>query len=168
MNNFIERTAGTRSTAGRLDERFRRGLRCFEVDDWSAALVYFRAVDQQAAPDDPRATLFSSYHGLTLVCLGDRTGLRLCRQAAASELRQAGVYHNLAQAELRLGHRRQAWQAVQRGLQIEPQHRGLQRQRQRMGVRRRPTLPFLKRDNPLNRWLGKLTWRMQHPGHVVH
>jgi hypothetical protein len=29
-----------------------------------------------------------------------------------------------------------------------------------MGMRRKPCLGFLKRSNPLNRWLGKLTYHV--------
>jgi hypothetical protein len=96
--------------------------------------------------------------------------LRLCRQAAAFEARQASVFYSLAQAERHCQHRRQAYQALQRGLQIEPQHRGLLRLRQRMGVRRKPALGFLGREHSLNRWLGKLSYRLlrSHSGARLH
>jgi len=31
--------------------------------------------------------------------------------------------------------------------------------RRDMGVRRNPCLPFLRRENLLNKWLGKVTYR---------
>ncbi len=156
----MNRPPQSSTTRSHLDARFRRGLRCFEVDDWTCALAYFREVDQQADPDDPRSNLYTAYHGLARVYLGDKSGLRLCRQAAAYEEEQAIVFFNLAQAEQACRHRRQAYHALCRGLHIEPQHRGLLRLRKSMGTRRKPVLRFLRREHPLNRWLGKLTWRL--------
>ncbi|MGD8842150.1 MAG: hypothetical protein PVJ83_01635 [Gammaproteobacteria bacterium] len=99
-----------------------------------------------------------SWQGMCLVSGGDAAGLDLCRRAASAETIQPRVFLNLALAELRLEHRRLACKAVEVGLSVDHRDPGLLRLRDRMGVRRRPILPFLRRDHPLNRWLGHYTW----------
>lgn len=141
---------------------FRRGVRCFELDDLDGALTCFHALDQHADPADLTTNIYRSYYGLVLIKKGDAGGLTLCRQAAAYERLHADVLHNLARAEHQLGNRRQAYVAVSRGLRINMNHRGLKQLRQLMGARGRPVIPFLRRDNILNRWLGKLRYRITH------
>jgi hypothetical protein len=96
---------------------------------------------------------------------GDSSGLNLCRHAAAAETLQARVFVNLALAELKLNHRKRACLAVSAGLRVDRSDPGLLRLRDRMGVRRAPVVPFLKRDNLLNRWLGRYTWQRLQASH---
>jgi hypothetical protein len=100
-----------------------------------------------------------SYQGLCQVYCGDISGLNLCRRAAAMETIQARVFVNLALAELKLKHRKRACSAVKIGLSIDHTDPNLLKLRDRMGVRRSPALPFLKREHLLNKWLGRYTWQ---------
>jgi len=49
--------------------------------------------------------------------------------------------------------------AIQRGLEAAPEDPRLLAARDAIGMRRPPVLPFLSRDNPLNRVLGRLRHR---------
>ena len=47
-------------------------------------------------------------------------------------------------------------QVIAGGIQVWKSHRALRDEIQRMGIRRRPPLPFLNRRNPVNRVLGRI------------
>jgi hypothetical protein len=141
----------------RLHHDFVDGLKCFRSDDFEGALVFFRTADERAEVDDVYQNRYTSFHGLCRVCLGDRNGIKLCRKAAVGETHDAEVFHNLALAEHRLGQRESAWTALRRGLMIDPEHCGLQRFKRELGLRGKTSLiPGLRRDNKLNRLLGRL------------
>ena len=142
-----------------LHPDFVQGQRYLRQGDWASALTCFKSANQATAGLDVYANLYMSYLGLAQVQLGDISGLNLCRRAAADERVSGDVYENLARAELKLGHRKQACEAIHRGLKRESGHSGLRTLRTQMGIRRSPCLGFLGRDNPLNRMLGKLTYR---------
>lgn len=140
------------------NDEFQRGLEYFRKQDWRGAVSWFRQAEARADRQDPFRSRYTAYHGLALVLTGDLSGLNLCRNAARDELQDAEVFACQARAELQLNHRRRAWQAVRRGMQVDPEHEALGRLQREMGVRRPPLLPFLSRDHVLNRILGKLTY----------
>ena len=145
-----------------LHPDFVEGQASFRRGDLKGALQCFRSAHLATAETHVHAQLYLSFLGLTQVLLNDAAGLNLCRRAAAQETRHGDVFENLARAELQLGHRRQAFHAVRCGLRMDRGNRALESLRREMGVRRRPMLGFLDRDNPLNRILGKLTYRVRH------
>lgn len=138
---------------------YQLGLAFFGKKQWKTAARHFRLADERSPRSDNAAHLYRSYHGLALMYCGDVSGLNLCRNAAGRETLQADVFLNLALAELHLGHRKRACSAITQGLNLDGRHAALLKLRSRMGVRRQPCVRFLKRDNPLNRWLGKVTYR---------
>lgn len=160
MHRSIHSTSDARVRAAR--EEYELGLAFYQRKQWKTAARHFAEASRKSGHDDVYTYLYMSYHGVCLVKSDDISGLNLCRRAASMETIQSAVFLNLAMAELKLSHRKRAFNAVQIGLNIDHNHPGLQQLRQTMGVRRPPCLPFLKRDNPLNRWLGRYTWqRMQ-------
>ena len=141
----------------RLREDFVSGLKCFRNEDWEGALNFFRTADEQAEMDDIYQNRYTSFHGLTRVCLGDKNGVKLCRKAAVGERYDVEVYYNLAVAEHRLGFRESAYMALRRGLSIDPSHNGLQRLKSEFGLREKQVLiPGIGRENFINRIIGKL------------
>ncbi len=147
----------------RLHPHYLQGRHCIEEHDWQAAAQCF----QSALAATPRGAqyhnLYKSCSGLAMVFCGQRGAVTLCRNAAAEEAYDTEVLENLARVELRCGHRRYALAAIRRGLAMDRHARGLLRLRQEIGVRRRPVLPFLGRNHPFNRWLGRLRYRLQPP-----
>jgi hypothetical protein len=148
---------GERVRAAR--EEYDLGLTFYHKKQWKTAARHFAEAERTCGHDDAYMHLYLSYQGLCQVSAGDVSGLNLCRRAAAMEAIQARVFLNLALAELRLNHRKCACSAVKTGLSIDPTDPNLLRLRDKMGVRRTPLLPFLKREHPLNRWLGRYTWQ---------
>jgi tetratricopeptide (TPR) repeat protein len=140
-----------------LRDDFADGLKCFLNDDYAGALVHFRAADEDADISDVLQSRYTSFHGLTRVCLGDSSGIKLCRKAAAGEAQDAEVYYNLALAEDRLDNREGAVTALRRGLYLDPEHTGLLQLKQNMTQRKHFTMASgLSHTHPLNRLLGKL------------
>jgi hypothetical protein len=65
-------------------------------------------------------------------------------------------YLNLGRACLAAGLKEDAMEAFMKGLSSDPEDVALLREVRRLGVRRNPAIPFLKRSNPMNRYIGML------------
>ena len=85
-----------------------------------------------------------------------REALRFCREAVSLESYNPDLRCNLGRVLLRAGRRREAYQSFQRGLRLQADHPGLVRAVRRLGIRRRPVLPFLSRSNLINVFLGRI------------
>jgi tetratricopeptide (TPR) repeat protein len=88
-------------------------------------------------------------------------GLQLCKQALNADLRNPHIAWCLGQIYLLNKSRRDAIEAVERGLRVSPDHFLLLRMRRRLGVRQPPPLPFLDRRHSLNVRLGRLIHRLK-------
>ena len=138
--------------------RFFDGLKLFRSSEYAAALAIFREITAAVDDRDLYFNKYRSYEGLTRVCMGEKSAVALCREAAADEIKDVDVHHAHALAEYKLNNRRNAVAAVKRGLAIDSGNPELLRLRTIMGLRREPIFPFLDRDHFLNKWLGKLTY----------
>ena len=155
---------GLSSSRFRLRDDYLSGLECFKSDDYEAALALFRKADEDADIDDVYQNRYTSFHGLARVFMGDARGVKLCRKAAVGETNDAEVYYNLAMAENDLGSRESAYQALSRGLRVAPEHAGLLKMKNDIVLReQRGLVEGLKRDNWLNRLLGKLVRGSRQP-----
>ncbi len=161
MGHYDPWESGSRT---RLRSDFLDGMRCYEERDLEGALDMFRAADELAEMDDIYQSRYTSFHGLVRVFMGDEHGVKLCRKAAVGEVEDVEVYYNLAMAEHKLGDRGGAYMALRRGLVIDAEHQGLQRLAKEFNLRaRRPVIPWVSRDNLLNRALGQLFHRRCKP-----
>jgi predicted Zn-dependent protease len=98
-----------------------------------------------------------SYCGLLLTLTGKREmGVLLCEEAVILNGRRASLlYRNLARALDACGRKRDAIDALNRGLLIHPDERQLRRELQRLVPRSQPLFPTLGRRHVLNRYAGK-------------
>ena len=85
-----------------------------------------------------------------------REGLKLCEHAVRIQFYEPDNHLNSARVHLLARNRRAAVEAIGRGLKLDPHHAALRGLRQEIGIRKRPVLPFLSRNNPLNRLLGRM------------
>ena len=110
---------------------------------------------------DPGSARFRSFYGLALGLVERRwdQALELCRSAARDEFFDPVHYHNLARLHLAFGFKAEAIRLLRRGLMIDPDNPDIADTLQGMGVRRDPPLRFLRRENALNRVLGRLIER---------
>jgi tetratricopeptide (TPR) repeat protein len=107
-----------------------------------------------------------SYYGLTLAMRRQRLAdaVRYCREAVDREPMRAEWYLNLGRVYLACGEKRRAVRAFCRGLLVEPRHPWLTEALCRMGLRQRPTIPFLSRSHPVNKYLGLIRYRIKQGG----
>ena len=116
------------------------------------------AVSRGAVPADAL-----SYYGL---CLALHKGhfkeaARFCELAIAADRVEGGHYLNLSRVWQHGGNRKKAVEALERGLAVSPRSTALQKFRDKIGLRSQPVLPFLTRDDPLNKALGKLRHKLK-------
>jgi tetratricopeptide (TPR) repeat protein len=138
------------------------GIEHCRVEEWELGLEYLSRAFASGPPDHVEHALATSYLGCALARQGRRKrGLRLCLRAVERDPLQPEVYLNLARAHLEMGSRRHAVEALERGLEVDPEHSGLLVLRHRLGVRRPQVLRFLRRDNLLNRYLGRVRHRLR-------
>ena len=128
--------------------------------NYAEALAFFCGaieIEKRFSDDVPQAR-YLSYYGLCLSLTGGskHEALRCCRMAAKLEGYRPEICLNLGKVLLSANKRREAFQSLQWGLRMQPDHQGIKHEMRRMGVRRRPVLPFLSRSSKLNVMLGKL------------
>jgi tetratricopeptide (TPR) repeat protein len=93
-----------------------------------------------------------------------KEGLDLCLKALSSDKRNPHIYWSLIQLYLTSGSRKKAVEAMEIGLKVAPDHRGLLKLREEMGVRKSPPIRFLSRDSIVNVKLGKALHKMRTGG----
>jgi hypothetical protein len=157
MNKPVYSACDAKTRQARAEHQLGRVF--YHKKQWKTAARHFGLANGKSHNNDVYKAVYMSYYGLSLLFSGDVSGLNFCRHAAGLETIDADVFLNLALAELKFRHRKRACKAVELGLAVDPRHAGLQKLRRKLGVRRQPCLPFLKRENPLNKWLGKATYR---------
>ena len=145
------------------ETRFQKGLSALDAGRGLEALALFEAaieLERRLGVRTPQAR-YLSYYGLSLALEAGRgrEGAELCRQAIALEFYNADLCLNYGRVLLGSDRRREAYAAFLKGLSVQKNHQGILRELGRMGWRRRPVLPFLARNNPLNVLLGRMLRR---------
>lgn len=142
------------------EESFEKGMEAMDKGQRNEALAFFEAaiaLEKKFGTGSPQPRYLSQY-GVCLGLLGRRKyeGVRFCREAVAKEGYNPDLLWNLGRALLAANRRSEAHAALTKGLRLQRDHRGIICELKSMGVRRRPFLPFLGRDNPLNVLIGRL------------
>ncbi|HEX5042643.1 MAG TPA: tetratricopeptide repeat protein [Candidatus Polarisedimenticolaceae bacterium] len=148
------------------EQSFNKGMEALARGEAVKALAMFEAairLDRKfraAARPQPR---YLSFYGL---CLGLEShrwkeAVDLCREAVAAESYNPDLHLNLGRVLVAAGRRREGWEALQRGAEVDEAHEGLRRALAAMGTRRRPALPFLPRGHAINKMLGKMAHQDQ-------
>ncbi|GAB4389263.1 MAG: hypothetical protein Kow0025_13540 [Thermodesulfovibrionales bacterium] len=150
-----------------LDEEKNRFLRQAEKllrrgGGLSALSVLKEALER--FPDDP---LLLSHYGRVLATVGKKPdeGIKICSDALGPPGRRQGrpgaFYLNLGKALLGGGRKSEAMQVFREGFALERENRDLLWEIKKLGVRRRPIVPFLRRRNPVNKYLGLFLSRLR-------
>lgn len=119
----------------------------------------------EAYPDDP---FMLSYYGCLVSMVEKRhaMGIKICREAIAKLQDQDPegckahfpvLYMNLGKAYLAGKKKKEAVEAFRMGLKQDPKNWDLILVMKKLGTRRPPPLSFLDRNNPFNKFLGKLS-----------
>ncbi|MFQ5736149.1 MAG: tetratricopeptide repeat protein [Thermodesulfobacteriota bacterium] len=99
------------------------------------------------------------------VCLASVEGnydkaISLCLMAAEKEFYNPEIYLNLGRVFILNGQKSVAVRAFRKGLKYDNSNMRLLGEMKNLGVRRKPVLTFLPRQNIVNRYLGRLAVRM--------
>lgn len=146
----------TETTEIRLEDAVTRGIRLCRAERWEDGLELLSKAARKKKHKEKLPSLYYSYMGYGAARFegSPQEGRRLCRHAIRLDPGQPENYLNLARVCLLTGDRRGAIVALKRGQRVRPNHGGLRAFAEEIGYRGRPVIPFLSRDNPLNRWLG--------------
>ena len=98
-----------------------------------------------------------SYFGLCLALVQKKykAAADLCKRAMDLEFYNGDHYANLARVYMLVGNRKKAVETADAGLKIAPENDMLMKLHSELGVRSRPTVPFLDRSHPINVSLGQ-------------
>lgn len=103
-----------------------------------------------------------SWLGLSLArAKGDlKTAEALCIEAIRRVVFRGEYYRNLAEVYLIWQKKSKAVMVIRKGLRIDRNNRHLVNELKRLGIRKRRTIPFLSRSNPLNKYYGLVKSRL--------
>lgn len=87
-------------------------------------------------------------------------GIILCIRALKVMPSEPSFYLNLGKIYIKAGKKASAIKVFRRGLIIDRRNREIGHELKRLGIRRRPPIPFLPRRHPLNRFLGLIANRL--------
>ena len=113
-------------------------------------------------PDDP---VIISYYGClqALVDKKFRTGVETCKKAIhmlrgqktfSQEVLYPVFYLNLGRAYIAASRKKDAIEALKKGLKYDNSNSDLMKELKGLGVRKQPPVPFLDRSNPINKYIG--------------
>jgi tetratricopeptide (TPR) repeat protein len=132
-----------------------------ESGDHLHALTEFLEIygTEEAPPlDNAKAASGLSFFGLSLALVQRKykAAIDLCKRALDLEFYNGDHYANLTRVYVAAGNRKKAIETAEAGLKVVPDHEALVKVRRELGVRARPTVPFLDRAHPINVSLGQV------------
>jgi Flp pilus assembly protein TadD len=139
------------------DELIHQGIELAESGNHAAAHKYF----QQAYALHPTGAKVNAWLGYTTAIVENKvgTGMQMCKKAVESGIPDAYFYRNIGKLHLMQKNKRAALGAFATGLVFDKGNKAILKEWKTLGFRRKPFLPFLSRENGLNKFLGKLTWK---------
>ncbi|WP_243373934.1 tetratricopeptide repeat protein [Geotalea sp. SG265] len=135
---------------------FTRGLTAFKSDDTLTALVLFEKACQ--LENNPGFFSYLAY------CLAKERGqykkaIALCKESMEKEPDKHAHYLNLGRIYVLMGNKPDAILAFREGLArgVCPE---ISEQLERLGARKKPVIRFMRRDNPINKFIGLLLGKL--------
>ena len=123
-----------------------------------AYTIFLEVYGTEEAPSlsNPKAANGLSFFGLCLALVQRKykEAIDLCKRALDLEFYNGDHYANLTRVYVAAGNRKKAIETAEAGLKILPEHEELLKARAELGVRSRPSVPFLDRSHPINVSLG--------------
>jgi len=149
---------------GNLEDLVHLGIAAARARQYERGLVFLAEAYRHLGRENHRLSApLLSHYGLCLALHRGRIkeAIEYCTIGLDRDRFNADAYHNMACVWFAGRSRRKAVEAIEKGLSLDPNHKGLLQLRQDIGVRKSPVIPFLHRDNPLNVSLGKMRARMR-------
>ncbi len=122
---------------------------------------------QEGLESYPTDAFLLSYYGCLIAIVENKTkeGIAICENSIkaldtsmpfGSEFFYPIFYLNLGRAYLKGDRKAEAIKALQQGLKSDPENKDIQWEMKKLGTRKKPPVPFLKRSNPINKYIGML------------
>ncbi len=164
VDNFLKEKAGKEKLKSEYFEEAQRLLR--KGSGKRALSTLEHALEK--FPGDP---FLMSYYGclIAIVNKNPKAGINICKDAIehlnetmpfGSELFYPTFYLNLGRAYLKDDNRKEAIGAFEEGLKNDPENRDLLWELKKLGTRKRTPIPFIRRSNPINKYIGMLLARI--------
>jgi tetratricopeptide (TPR) repeat protein len=156
---FCENPKEGKVSATSVQRTFLQGLNYLQQNHLAEAANAFRFAFKEH-PGNPQ---YVSYYGLILALYEGNfhDAVNFCRGAIVHSSGEADYYLNLCRVYAKAGQRKKALETLLEGMRAGANQSVLKVEMKRMGCRRKPVLPFLSRDNILNKSLGKLTYQLR-------
>jgi predicted Zn-dependent protease len=116
---------------------------------------------QRAVELEPENPFYKSYLGVAIARAEQRwaDAEDLCDSAVRRKRDQPQLYLNLAEVYAAAGRRQDAVETLLMGARYAQRDSRIQRTLNELSLRRRPVIPFLRRENLINRQLGQIRHR---------
>ena len=137
------------------NDDFVKGIEFLEQCSVEDSVTCFKNACNSNVASDQLLPKYKSYYALSCLLNGDDEAISICRSLVNICPHDADVCLNLARAEAFINNRKEALQAIDRGLVFSVHHDGLNALKSKLGVRGRRFVPFLSRNNLLNIALGR-------------
>jgi len=139
-------------TTGVSEEQFSKGMAYLSNNELEKAVKAF----ESAYNEDKENAKYMSFYGMCSALRWGEIGfgIDLCTKAVKKEFYVPEHYINLARVYMRAGNKKGAIIVLKKGLRIDPENDVIHEELVKLGVRKRPIIPFLNRSNPVNRFLG--------------
>lgn len=133
-----------------------KGMGLIERGEMQRAFYFFQNIVEQ----EPHNAIAKSFLGYLMAYHMKKQfqGLELCLEALKMEKEEPLIYLNLAKVYILMNDRFHAVQIIQQGLRYKHSQfrNNLINFYKMIGIRKKPVVPFLRRNNPLNIVLGKM------------
>jgi tetratricopeptide (TPR) repeat protein len=145
-----------------------RAIKLTKDQEYLQALTLFLDVygtDSAPPIKSPKDASGLSYFAVCLAMVHRKykEGVELCKRAIDLEFYNGDHYANLARVYIAGNNRKKAYETLEAGLRVASENASLRAVRKEMGVRSRPTVPFLDRSNPINVSLGQVRHSRKAP-----
>lgn len=139
-----------------VSSELKKGLDLIEQGDLSRAFQFFESLYGK----EPHNAVALSFIGYLTASLQQKPyqGLELALKASKMEKDEPLIYLNLARIYILMNDRYHAYHAIQTGLKHRhsPFRNDLLNFYKFIGIRKKAPLPFLHRNHPINKFIGKM------------
>lgn len=139
-----------------IEELYKKGVAAIDRGDTLSALVFFEKAIQ--IENNPSISSYFAY------CISKERGqyikaISLCEEAMNKEPEIPDIYLNLGRIYLLQNKKEEAVKIFREGMKFGKNQRIIE-ELNKLGIRKPPVIPFLKRSNPINKYLGIILKRL--------
>ncbi len=158
MSSRIDSENGSAGESGTPRAAAEAAIDICRAGDWSRGLTILADLVKERGLSEHIPGVAYSFlgYGIARYQRQVKEGLRLCEHAVRAQFYHPDCHLNLARVQVLAKNRKGAVHAIAQGLALDPRNAALRGLQAEIGVRKRPVIGFLSRNNPVNRTLGKL------------